>query len=43
MEDLDGCGEGDDETNEEEKKMLLDHCIRHLKRKFHEMFRSQIH
>ncbi|MCP9257979.1 Negative elongation factor D [Dirofilaria immitis] len=30
MEDPDDYGEGDDETNEEEKKMLLDHCIRHL-------------
>ncbi|KAK6106157.1 TH1 family protein [Brugia pahangi] len=30
MEDLGDCGEDDDETNEEERKMLLDHCMRHL-------------
>lgn len=34
MEDPDDYGEGDDETSEEEKKMLLEHCIRHLNRKF---------
>lgn len=30
MEDLGDCGEDDDETNEEEREMLLDHCMRHL-------------
>ncbi|VDO33788.1 unnamed protein product [Brugia timori] len=34
MEDLGDCGEDDDETNEEEREMLLDHCMRHLSRKF---------
>uniref|UniRef100_A0A915Q520 Negative elongation factor D n=1 Tax=Setaria digitata TaxID=48799 RepID=A0A915Q520_9BILA len=29
MEDPDGCGEGDDEESEE-KKILLEHCMRHL-------------